>query len=235
MKCNEIRIELSAYIDGELEDSLAEKVKTHIESCRRCNEEYMRLLELKKVVRNMDRIEIDSAIPVRIFDRINEREPSSEIAWFPVTIRVALLLAIIFNIAIFNLFRDYRTRTPLVPSEKIIKVENIVFEEEQEKITVSFSFPNTDSIRDYSPPELLDFESPSYTSTLIDEDTKGTVILNVLVDKTGSVGKVKILAALTPQADSLAIASAKSMRFKPAYSGSLTIRTEVTATFNFRL
>jgi TonB family protein len=235
MECDEIRIELSAYIDGELEDSLAERVKTHLESCRRCNEEYVRLLEVKKVVRDIDRIEVDSSIPVRILDRISERESSSEVAWFPITIRVALLLAIIFNIAIFNLFRDYRTRTPLVPSEKIIKVENIVFEEEREKITVSFSFPNKDSIIDYSPPELLDFESPSYASTLVDEDTEGTVILNVQVDETGSVGKVKILTTLTPQADSLAIASAKTMRFRPAYSGSLTIRTEVTATFNFRL
>lgn len=233
--CEVLKGELSAFIDGELENSLAEEVKTHIAACDDCKKEYDRLLKVKKLIKSLARVEADSSIPLKIIDRINEREPSSVIAWFPVTIRVALLLAIIFNIAIFNLFKDYRVRTPNVHVDKIIKVENIVYEKEREEITVSFSFPRKDSIKDYISPEVLDYEKPVYTSSLIDKNIEGTVILNVDVNEKGEIASVRLVKPLLPEADSLAIASARSMKFKPAYSGSIAVRTEITTTFNFGL
>ena len=233
--CQRIKGELSAFLDKELDKDMMRKVGEHLKSCITCMNELNKLIKMKTMVRAIKRVEVDSELPLKIIDSIGEAKPSPEIAWFPVTIRVALLIAILLNIAIFNLFRDHRFKVPYIHLDKTIKVENVVLSEERGDVSVSFSAPLHDSLHNYIPPEIKSVIKPSYTEKLLNQNIEGTVVLNVVVDKVGDVESVKLVKPLFPEADSLAIVSVRSMKFNPAQIGTITVKSEVTTTFLFKL
>ncbi len=235
MKCEEIRQELSAYVDGELHSDMMQIIADHIKHCNGCGTEYEQLVRLKQMVRGVKRIEVDASLAKSIIDSITEKQRIPESAWFPVTIRVALLIAIIINIAVFNLFRDYRFRTPSVSSYKPIKIESIVDMEDIEAITVSFSYPEKDTVENYTQPKVVDFVGPSYSNGLIAQEIEGTVILRIIVDSEGDVKHVTVVQSLVQEADSIAIASAKILQFIPARIGTVIVESEITALFFFDL
>ncbi len=233
--CEEIKAELSACLDGELEQAMMERIREHLKICVSCRDEYQKLGLVKKMIGNAHRIEVDASLAKNIIDSITEKQRIPESAWFPVTIRVALLIAIIINIAVFNLFRDYRFRTPSVSSYKPIKIESIVDMEDVGAIRVSFSYPEKDTIENYSPAKVVDFVSPSYSSGLIAQEIEGVVILRIIVDSEGDVKHVIVVQPLVQEADSLAIASAKTLQFIPARMGTVIVESEITAVFHFDL
>ncbi len=235
MKCEEIRQELSAYVDGELHSDRMQMIAGHIKRCNGCRTEYEQLVRLKQMVRDVKRIEVDEQCVLSIVDKASKMEPTSEIAWFPVTIRVALLAAIIINIALFNLFRDYRFRRPSVSVYKPIRVESVVEMETEPVVEVSFSCPAKDTVEDFTSPEVINIVKPSYPKDLLSDGVEGTVVLNIIVDEDGSVGEVNVVRSLSPEADSFVIASASMIRFQPARIGTVAVEAVVVLNYLFKL
>ncbi|TES91932.1 MAG: TonB family protein [Candidatus Cloacimonadota bacterium] len=236
LDCKVITSELSAYIDGELDKEMMKRVKEHLKTCEVCGDEYRKLISVKERIKEIEKVEVDSNIPLEIIDRISNIKQQPETAWFPVTIRVALLLAILLNIGIFSLFRDYRFKTPGIPSYKPIKIEHIILTEESETgVTVSFSSPLMDSIDEYTPPENVSMKKPSYSEKLLSQNIEGTVILNIVVDERGDVKNVRVTKSLSLEADSLSLVSARTMKFTPAMIDTVKVESELTATFLFKI
>lgn len=235
VNCESVKSELSSYIDGELDNEIKKSVEEHLKTCEDCRREYRKLLKIKKEIKGLKKIEVDADLPLKIIQSISESKPLPVIAWFPVTIRVALLLAILINITILSLFRDYRQRIPKVSSYRTVKVENILPMEEKSGVSVNFAFPFEDSTEKYKPPLVVSMKQPTYSEKLFSKKIEGTVILNIVVDKIGKVRNVKVKKSLSPEADSLSISSAKTMRFQPAKIGTLNVETNVTATFLFKI
>jgi len=233
--CVEIENELSSFIDDELDDAVKERVEKHLRSCKHCREEHRKLLDIKKKLKRLERIEVDSNIPLNIISKLSETEPSPEVKWFPVTIRVALLFAILLNITLFSLFRNYRWQITTIPTPKPITIENIVIVEEEGGVSVSFSAPMLDTIPEYIPPEIAYMKKPSYSKKMFSQNIEGTVVLNIVVDELGKVKIMEIKRKLSPEADSLSIASARKMKFTPAKIGTLSVEGFITASFSFKL
>lgn len=233
--CQSVKSELSAYIDEELSNEVRSYVEKHLKYCEVCKEEYQKLSEIKKGVKKIEKIEVDTSIAVEIINRVNEIKPSPEYIRFPVTIRVALLLAILINIAIFSVFRDYRLRMPNISSYKPVKIENVILAEEKGSISLSFSSFQKDSFERYVLPKIESLEEPSYPEGFLSKKIEGTVIINLQIDEIGVVKVVKIVKSLSPEADSLSIISAETMKFEPAMVGTVAVNCELTATFLFEI
>jgi TonB family protein len=235
MICEEVRSNLSAYIDNELGDNEREMIDKHLERCGNCRREYEQLIKLGSLVRDVERFEADEKHVMSIVSRARRREPAPEIAWFPVTIRVALLAAIIINIALFNLFRDYRFRTPRDSVYKPIRVESVVEMETEPVVEMSFSFPAEDTVENFTPPEVISAGKLSYPKELLSEGIEGTVVLSIVVVEDGTIGEIKVVQPLSPEADSFVIASASMLRFQPARIGTVAVEAVVVLNCLFKI
>jgi TonB family protein len=235
MNCEEIRNNLSAYIDDELGSKERKMVKAHLQRCDGCRMLYEQLVKVGSLVRNMERFAADEKQVMAIISRAKQTETAPEIAWFPVTIRIALLAAIIINIALFNLFRDYRFRTPSVSGFKPIRVESIVEMASEPVVKMSFSFPAEDTVDNFTPPEVVRAVEPFYPRDLISKGIEGTVVLNIVVDEEGVVEEVKIVQSLSPDADSFVVAAANMLRFYPARIGTVAVEAVVVLNCLFKI
>ncbi len=235
LECKKIRILLSSYIDDELDKEQTKMVRLHLTSCTDCNKEYHGLLKIRGIIRHLQEIQVDYDIPENIFKRIDAARRLPETLWFPVTIRVALVLAIIVNIGILSLFRNYKQEAPKFSAYKPIKVENIILEKEQNVIEVSFSSPAEDTIEKFIPPKVKNFEKPTYPESFCAKNIQGTVILNIGVSAGGKVENIKMAKSLSSEADSLALISANAMKFFPAKVGTLNVNSNIMVTFVFKV
>jgi TonB family protein len=235
MNCGDVKLNLSAYIDDELGKDEKQKVETHLKRCESCRRHYEQLVHLGSLVRNMEQCEVDEGHVMDIITRAAKREPVPEIAWFPVTIRIAVLAAVIINIALFNLFRDYRFRAPSVSPYKPIRVESVVEMETEPVVEMSFSFPAKDTVEGFVPPEAINAVPPSYPKHLLSERIEGTVVLNIIVDEGGEVEEVDVVKSLSPDADSFVIASARLLRFEPAHIGTVPVEAVVVLNYLFKI
>jgi|GEM_PF-4633258 len=234
--CHTIKPMLSPYIDEELINEEIAIVEKHLETCEKCSRDYNELLQIKEIVKRIEQPEVDSQIPVSIFERIDEQRKNPEVTWFPITIRIALLLAILVNIGIFSLFRNNKQKLPNIPAYKPIKVENLALEEKKPgEISVSFSIPHRDSLDKYTPPRVNNFKEPTYPEKFFSKNVRGTVVLNIEIDNSGVTKTVKMIKSLSYEADSLAIVSAGAMKFSPAKLGTLSVKSNITATFIFKI
>lgn len=83
----------------------------------------------------------------------------------------------------------------------------------------------------FEPPEVVSAAFPNYPARSV---AFGTVVLEVTIGETGEVEDVKVvrdIASLTPEA----IRALKKWKFKPARSGSKSVRAEMALAFVFRL
>jgi TonB family protein len=238
MNCDNIKKELSSYIDKELASKIMGKIKEHLKSCDSCMREYQNLLDIKKRIHNMEKIDVHPSMALSIIEKIEQQNKSPEYNWFPVTIRVAVLFAIVFNITVFTIFKNYEFKKNDIPMPKPLKVENIIIAEEKEtkgNVAVSFSTPYSDTIPEFIPPEIIEMEKPDYPEHMLAEGIDGTVILNIVIDKNGKIAEMEIEKELSPMADSLSLVSAKNMKFKPAQLKEKIVEAAVTITFLFRI
>ena len=104
--CKSINNYISALIDGELKGKKADKVKDHIEGCKRCRQEFEIVSALKPIVKNVKTEKAPLYLKSRIINSIEESEKKwSFIDLLPVfnlkhvytasTVAALLLLAII--------------------------------------------------------------------------------------------------------------------------------------------
>jgi TonB family protein len=235
MKCEEIRNELSAYLDGELSGERMRVIDEHLRVCTGCRHAYEQLRKVGQMVRDAAGVEVSEGLALAIVKQASREEISPQIAWFPVTIRVALLAAIIINIGLFNLFRDYRFRTPAVSAYKPICVESVVEMEMEPAVEVSFSYPAEDTVEYFTPPRVVAMVEPTYPKDLLSKGIEGTVVLNIVVDEEGRVGEMRVVRSLAPEADSFAIASAGMLRFQPARIGAVAVEAVVVLNYLFKI
>lgn len=234
MNCEGVRAELSAYVDGELTRDEGKMIESHLAVCDDCRLYYEQLARLGALVKGVERFGADEKHVMTIINR-TARRGAPEAAWFPVTIRVALLTAIIINIALFNLFRDYRFRAPAGPIYQPIRVERVVEMESQPEVEVSFSFPAEDTVKGFAAPVVIDFKRVSYPAGLLSGEVEGTVVLNIVVDEKGAVGEMRIVQPLSPEVDSFVITSAGMLRFRPARIGTTAVEAVVVLHYLFKI
>lgn len=235
MRCEEIRKNLSAYIDNELAADERGVVERHLKECVACRQRYEKLVRVGSLIRHVERIEADEKRVMNIVAQVKRREQIPEIAWFPVTIRVALLAAIIVNIALFNVFRDYRFRTPSVSGYRPIRVEHVVEMAHEPAIEVSFAYPAEDTVDHFIAPEVLEAVEPDYPEDLISREIEGTVVLNVVVDEEGTIGEIEIARSLSPEADSFVVAASRRLRFQPARIGTVAVEAVAVLSYLFKM
>jgi anti-sigma factor RsiW len=82
MKCNKIKIMLSAYFDGELKPEEEKTVIEHLKSCGSCAGELEYLKQTRKLFARTERIEPGPFFETRLFNRIEE---SRETIWSPLS------------------------------------------------------------------------------------------------------------------------------------------------------
>ncbi len=235
MKCEEMGENLSAYIDNELPDDVMKVVEQHLAGCEVCRRRYEELIKVDSLIQHLERFGADEDQVMSIVSQTKRKKAMPEIAWFPVTIRIALLTAIIVNIALFNIFRDYHFRAPSVSGYRPIRVEHVVEMEQEPAIEVSFAFPAKDTVDGFIPPEVMGVVEPDYPGALIPEHIEGTVVLNIVVDEGGGVSEIDVARTLSPKADSFAVAAAGKLRFQPARIGTVAVEAVVVLSYLFRM
>lgn len=72
-ECELVRRELSAYLDGELEDADAERIKNHIDGCDDCREVFEMLSDISEDIRSV-KIDIPEDLHLHIMSAVNEEK-----------------------------------------------------------------------------------------------------------------------------------------------------------------
>ncbi|MEM9763613.1 MAG: energy transducer TonB [Pseudomonadota bacterium] len=88
---------------------------------------------------------------------------------------------------------------------------------------------------DVNPPEKLHYPPPQYTEIARKARVQGVVIVQAIIDKTGSVNNVKVLKGLPMGLDEEAVKAIKQWKFKPATLNGKPVDVYYNLTVNFRL
>ncbi|MDY6787491.1 MAG: energy transducer TonB [candidate division WOR-3 bacterium] len=84
-------------------------------------------------------------------------------------------------------------------------------------------------------PSLLTDLNPVYPETAKQLGIEGTVIIQLLVEKDGSVSSVEVLRSIHPLLDNAAKAAALNLRFSPAMTRDIPIRCYISIPITFSL
>ncbi|MFO8061916.1 MAG: TonB family protein [bacterium] len=84
-------------------------------------------------------------------------------------------------------------------------------------------------------PQVVQMVDPAYPETAKQLGIEGTVFLELVVEKDGSVSNVKVVRGVHPLLDDAARSAAYQMRFTPAMSRDIAVRAYVTFPVNFTL
>ena len=84
------------------------------------------------------------------------------------------------------------------------------------------------------PPQLEKFVAATYPPELLRRGVKGAVVVQLVVQRDGAVGDVKVVDSSDPGFDDAAISAAKRLRFKPATRGEETVSVAIRFRFRFR-
>src|SRR5690606_5674089 len=69
MDCRQFRYNISAYIDGILDDSMISGMEKHIDKCSQCRKEYEAILEIKEMCGKLPTVDL----PFGFHERFSER------------------------------------------------------------------------------------------------------------------------------------------------------------------
>jgi protein TonB len=84
-------------------------------------------------------------------------------------------------------------------------------------------------------PQLTQRIDPDYPQMARQLGIEGTVFLEIIVEKDGTVSSVKVLKSVHPLLDESAVAAAYKLKFTPAMTRDMPIRCYVTYPITFRL
>lgn len=125
--CKSVNLYISAFIDGELKDKKANKIRNHIESCDRCRNELEIVKSIKPLVKNKIRIEkAPFYLKTRIIGSIEESDKEKSLidrilplAWRPVyTVSVAAILFLLVIIPLYYLSSSVSASPIIIKSVK---------------------------------------------------------------------------------------------------------------------
>ncbi|MCO4760086.1 MAG: TonB-dependent receptor [Myxococcales bacterium] len=83
------------------------------------------------------------------------------------------------------------------------------------------------------PPRLVHYEAPTYPKKLLARGLRGAVVLQIVIGKDGSIGKVTVHTSAGPDFDAAAVAAAKKLRFSPATVGGKPAPVAIRYRFRF--
>lgn len=86
-----------------------------------------------------------------------------------------------------------------------------------------------------TPPRALEKVAPSYTEDARKIRIQGVVIVQTVIDKHGSVARVRILKGLHPSLDKAALEAIRQWRFEPALLEGEPVAVHYNLTINYRL
>lgn len=72
MKCERVRMRLSAYMDGELDTELGREIAGHLKQCRECQEELEELSGVDLLVREMPRCFLSADFSKVVVSRVQD-------------------------------------------------------------------------------------------------------------------------------------------------------------------
>jgi len=93
MKCDEIRVLLSALVDNELDAEQKRKVGDHLASCEDCRKEYAKLKRLKEATSEMSYFDLPDKLWAGYWREIYNRIERG-IGWFFLSIGAIILLVL---------------------------------------------------------------------------------------------------------------------------------------------
>lgn len=102
MTCEEIRLQLMALLDGELELINRESIQRHLQSCAECSQHYEALTKLKKGTDEMKLLKLPEFYWQEYWTHVYNRIERG-IAWILLSLGAIMLLAI----AGFQMTRDF--------------------------------------------------------------------------------------------------------------------------------
>ena len=100
MNCNEIKILMMGYLDGELSGEDREKVETHLHTCTQCKKEFEKYTKLDVVTKSLNLIEPSDKEWERFWMKIYNRIE-----------RKAAWICIVSGIVILAVYSGYRVAT----------------------------------------------------------------------------------------------------------------------------
>lgn len=96
MDCRDYQQRISALLDGELSDRLAEEVTRHMVACPECRRAYDRMSQINELMQSQADLVVRSTLAERVKARVaDERKRGEEKAFLPVWGRVSLMAMII--------------------------------------------------------------------------------------------------------------------------------------------
>ncbi len=88
MKCAHVRKEMSAYLDGELDAAVQERLAMHLEACEMCRTSYAGLERLHSAFAKTERYEAPHTLPWRVAAAIRSGEAPRR-SFFPAAMKLA--------------------------------------------------------------------------------------------------------------------------------------------------
>ena len=105
-----------------------------------------------------------------------------------------------------------------------------------EDSSVTSAEPQTDSTAQPDVmPAITTFVNADYPPSLIRKGIAGTVLLELLVNESGTVDSVSVVKGLVPELDSSAVAAARQFRFSPARVDSTPVAVYLQYAYTFSL
>jgi protein TonB len=86
-----------------------------------------------------------------------------------------------------------------------------------------------------TPPRVVEKAFPSYPEDAKKEKVQGVVIVQAVIDKDGTVSRVRAVKRLHPSLDEAALDAIRQWRFEPALLEGEPVAVHYNLTINFRL
>ncbi len=83
------------------------------------------------------------------------------------------------------------------------------------------------------PPKMTTYVAPEYPKALFTKGLRGTVVVQLVVEADGSVGKVDVVTSAGPEFDAAAVAAAKKLKFAPATVDGKPTRVAIRFRYRF--
>ena len=129
MNCHKACQFLSAYMDGELPGVEHRQVRTHLQLCSECKEEYEELLQMKRILSGLRIHDAGQTLPTVIIQRVEEEEskqPANRVvAWFGAMQRLTgsaiapPIIGLGFGLTAFVIFHITRPQQPSEETQRM--------------------------------------------------------------------------------------------------------------------
>lgn len=98
MKCAEVTLKLSAYMDGELDPSTARAVAGHLDACSACGKEFEAFSRVDGLVRALPRADLPEGFAAALASRARPRRPAQPTRSFDMFGRVLRFFEAFYNL-----------------------------------------------------------------------------------------------------------------------------------------